>query len=333
MNYFHRQGVSSHFLRRGIVLFFFLSIGSVLLGCISPHQPITSSQNLKPTQTQAPAISRVNANLNTLITDLEKTMPHAKTEGFIIPGKPDQETFKRIIIAIEDNTPDSLIETASSFNYEILKVSDHGDSDAESYVLREQQPITKAWGLYAFRIHSSQNIIFEAPHPLADKDTPQVALDLYRALQARALLISGAHRNANNDGSADSAHAPESMFQTAHQTLFQLSKKMNDTTIFIQIHGFAADEHPNYPQVVIGHNWNDDAQKDKLLKDIADALQRNNITYGICNGKNYLDLCGTENIQSAATIGGIFIHMELDETIRADDTALVASLKQALLSP
>lgn len=320
MIHFCRQGTSP---RRGtIVLIFILLNGLLLSGCAS------KSHGIDQNQTQLPVIQNIETDLNNLITDLEKNMPRANTEGFTIPGRSDQDAFKKITIAIEDNTPDLFTETASAFNYEILKVSDQGNFETQSYVLHEKLPITKAWGLYIFRIKTGKNIIVEAPHPLADKDTPRVALDLYRALQAQALLVAGAHRNANLDGSADSAHALKSIFQTVHQTLFQLSKKANGTTIFIQIHGFAANEHPNYPQVVIGHNWKNNSEKDKLLQKIADALHGNNITFGICNGKTYLDLCGTENIQSIATSGGIFIHMELDETLRKNDSALITSLKQ-----
>jgi len=61
-------------------------------------------------------------------------------------------------------------------------------------------------------------------------------------------------------------------------------------------------------------------------------MQSNDITIGICNGKNYRDICGTTNIQRAATNGGIFIHLELDESLREHDNPLINALQQAIRS-
>jgi hypothetical protein len=297
-----------------------------LLGCT----PISSTvQN--PTRILPSATPIISDNLGALIGELEGAMPQADSEGFIIPSKSDQQSFHDMVNEIEDNNPDLVAQSALAYNYELLRLPDQKDSGAESYVLHERLPIQKGWGSYFFRIQSSQNIVIEAPHPLADEYTPAVALDLYRALQAKALLISGTHRNANADGSADSAHAKESIFQTVHIALFQLHGQPNNKTIFLQIHGYATDEHRSYPQVVIGYNWKNDPEKDLLLTKIANALRGNSITVGICNGKNYKDLCGTSNIQRSVTDGGIFIHMELSESLRINDSAFVTSLQQAMV--
>ena len=146
-------------------------------------------------------------------------MPRAESEAYIPPSKEEQADFAKLVSMINNdklaNTGDLLTQSNYRLNYYV----DRGDDYAVSYLLREQQPIEKGWGLYAFRVDSTSNIIIEAPHPLYDRRTPSVALDLYRALNARALLIAGAHRNANEDGSADAAHAPDSIFQSVHETI------------------------------------------------------------------------------------------------------------------
>ncbi|MEP6894471.1 MAG: hypothetical protein ABI986_02570 [Chloroflexota bacterium] len=307
------------------ILICFVQGGLFLGGCNVTPSFSPTSQNIASTK----ANPNIHADLDALITDLEQSMPRSETEGFVIPSQSDQDIFKKAVSAIKGGTPDLLLSKLSEYNYEIIKLSDPMDSNAESYILREKTPITKGWGMYIFRVQPLQNIIVEAPHPLADKNTAEVSLDLYRTLHASVLLIAGAHRNANKDGSADSAHASETIFQAIHQTLFQIQGISSGQEVFIQVHGFAADGHPHYPQVVIGHNWQDDPEKDKLLNKIAAALRENHIKVGVCNGKNFTDLCGTENIQAAVTQGGIFIHIELNEAIRNDDTNLIIALKQA----
>ena len=280
-----------------------------------------------PTATATP---NTNYYFEILIAELERTMPEMHSEDFIIPDKSDEQAFHSMILAIMDDKPAALTATAAAFNYELLKFFDLGDSGAESYILREQQPIKKGWGLYFFRKQVSQDIVVEAPHPIADENTAEVSLDLYRALKAKALLVAGAHRDANADGSADPAHATDSIFQTVHTSLFKPAGLPDNKTIFLQIHGYSTEEHPKIPQVVIGYNWQDDPEKDLLISKIVDALQQNNITVGLCKGKKFQGMCGTKNVQRLATDGGIFIHMELTEMVRRDDLALVTALQQAL---
>jgi len=308
------------------MLIYLAQSGLFLAGCNVTPPLLRVPQNTTSTK----AIPNINAELDALIADSEKSMPRAGTDGFVVPTQAGQSFFKKITEAIVNIPPDLSIAKLSGYNYEIIELSDQKDANAKSYVLREKTPVKNAWGLYIFRIQPPQNIVIEAPHPLADKDTAEVALDLYRVLHARALLIAGAHRNANKDGSADSAHASQTIFQTIHLTLFQIQENSGNQEVFIQVHGFAARGHPHYPQVVLSHNWKNDSERDKLLDRIAKALRDNNIKVGVCNGKNFLDLCGTENIQASVTKGGIFIHMELNETIRNDDNELLTALKQAL---
>ncbi len=298
-----------------------------LFGCSTLSQ---MTQKLGPTKILPP--TQPIDNLGNLVQELKKTMPKANSEGFIVPSQSDQQAFQDMANAIENNNPDLAIKMAPTYNYELLILPDQKDFEAKSFVLSERMPIKIGWGLYLFRKDSPQNVVIEAPHPSTDEYTEEVALDLYRALQAKALLISGTYRNANADGSADSAHASKSIFQTMHITLFNLAGHPNNNTIFLQIHGYATQGHQGYPQVVISFNWKNDPERDLLITKIAQAMQSNDITIGICNGKNYRDICGTTNIQRAATNGGIFIHLELDESLREHDNPLINALQQAIRS-
>jgi hypothetical protein len=320
----------NRFSERILLLITLLYSSSCTSGAVSTEIPYTPTPSLSSSPTATPEILIFGGNLENQIARLEEYMPLARSEDFVIPTKAEQSAFSEMIFALGDGKVDSVPDQDLIQNYELIHYTDHGDKDSKSYLLREKLPIQKGWGLYVFRMEPSNNIIIEAPHPLADKRTPRIALDLYRALNARALLIAGAHRDANKNGSADSAHASKTIFQTVHLALYQETRNLKETAVFLQIHGFAADNHPEYPQVVLGYNWEDDPEKDLLLQNIVDAMRYNEIEVGVCNGDAYQNLCGKNNVQGLVIKDGIFIHVELNESIRRDDSALVEALKQVL---
>ena len=182
--------------------------------------------------------------------------------------------------------------------------------------------------MYAFRVDSTSNIIVEAPHPLYDKGTPSVALNIYRALDAHALLIAGAHRNANHDESADVAHAKASIFQSVHTALLQKLQSPSENMIVLQIHGFHADKNSNYPQVVFGFGEKMQGAEIGLAQELRDALSQQGIRVGLCTGNAWQGLCGTTNVQASSMNNGVFIHIELNEEMRNNDDAIIAALVQ-----
>jgi hypothetical protein len=265
-----------------------------------------------------------------LISDLEASAPKPYSEGFKVPDYTAKLAFRSIALSMIYDDPKPAYRSAAEYGYEFTSLYDLGDFGAESYVLREQHPIERGWGSYFFRKSDAHNIVVESPHPLADLNTPFVALDLYRALQAKALLVAGAHRDTNADGSSDPTHATETIFQTMHDTLLIPAGQPMEQTIFLQIHGYSAQEHPDFPQVVIGYNWKNDQGKEAILQSIIAALQKHNITTGVCTGKNYQGLCGTSNVQRQIMDEGIFIHLELGLPLRLNDGNFVKAMQRAL---
>jgi hypothetical protein len=169
-----------------------------------PHTP---SPHPTVTPTGTPALDTITGSLRNQINYLEDRMPRADSEGYVIPTDQEQTDFAELVSMLGNNNMARAVHLATENSYTLNFYADRGDDKAVNYLLREKKPIQKGWGLYVFRVDSTSNIIVEAPHPLYDRQTPSVALEIYRALDARALLIAGAHRNANPDESADVAHA------------------------------------------------------------------------------------------------------------------------------
>lgn len=317
-------------------VFFILSLAIFLwiTGCAPqqdqapmPNPVSTSHPGAAPTA--ATALETINGSFRNQISNLEDNMPRANSEGYVVPANQEQADFAELALSLLGaNDLARANQLAVRNNYSLTYYLDRGDDNSVNYLLRENKPIQKGWGLYAFRVESTSNIIIEAPHPLYDRRTPSVALDIYRALDARALLIAGAHRNANSDGSADMAHTTESIFQSVHQALSQELQAKSGNVIILQIHGFHTSKHDGYPQAVFGFGEKIESAEFALAQKMEDAFSEQGINVGLCTGEVWQDLCGTTNAQASTMNGGMFIHIELDEDLRRGDDALIAALVQ-----
>ena len=318
-------------------LFFFLTITLSLsaTNCVAkptptPVQSQTSTQpspsiaSAMPAQTLA--IDTIKGSLRNQISNLEDKMPRADSERYLVPTDQEQTAFADLVSSLEAEDLIKSAQLAAENRYTLNYYVDRGDENAMSYLLREMKPIQKGWGLYAFRANSTSNIIIEAPHPRYDRRTPSVALDIYRALDARALLIAGAHRNANADGSADMSHVKKSIFQSVHVALSQEVEAASEEVIILQIHGFHTSKHAGYPQAVFGFGAKIQPKELTLAQKLEAALAKQGINVGLCTGDVWQDLCGTTNAQASTTSGVVFIHIELDENMRKRDDALIKAL-------
>ena len=309
-----------------------LSLG-LLAGCAPmAAAPAGPAAEVSP----PPGMPVLEGTLMNQVTRLEKDLPRAATEGFTIPEDAEMTAFSDIPADLREGRLELALTSAQANAYELFWYTDRNDKGAVSYLLREADPSRKGWGVYAFRVATESSLIVEAPHPLADADTPSVSVAIYRDLNARALLIAGAHRDANRDGSADAAHDPQTVFQAIHESELRQSLSSTDSAIVLQIHGFAASSHPAYPQVIVSYEHGRDINPANLVQGqliesaIVKALQQRGVEAGTCGGGQWRDLCGSTNIQASTMSQGLFIHLELDDSVRREDKQLRAALADAL---
>jgi hypothetical protein len=283
-----------------------------------PTPADTQSANLTitPTAVPQPSAGRVlQGYLSSQVSILQDHMPRADSEAFAIPLDAERTIFANVVRQLEARQVVRAVEMVAAFDYELAWYKDWGDHGATSFLLRELEPIRRGWGLYVLRSGKSRNLVIEAPHPLFDRNTPTIAMTLYQDLDARALLIAGTHRFANRDGSADVARSSTTIFQAVHNSLVS-----SDAPVVLQIHGFLASNHRGYPQVVLSSTQENAAS---LLKGLAEAMLDQGIQVGVCNGTDWRDLCGSLNAQAASIDSGIFVHVELDESIRNNPDVLI----------
>jgi hypothetical protein len=102
------------------------------------------------------------------------------------------------------------------------------------------------WGTFVWRIRQPHRHIVQVPHAMMEPDTLAYGLTLFERLRGHALLVSGAHAEANLDGSSDvlNTRHPQNLFNLVHQVT--LREHPQNTMLVIQSRGFAY--HLDRPQ-------------------------------------------------------------------------------------
>ncbi|OVE77880.1 hypothetical protein BVX99_01400, partial [bacterium F16] len=81
----------------------------------------------------------------------------------------------------------------------------HKATQQDYFILKEADTVAKRrhWGTFVIRLGEADPYLVQIPRPLYDQNSFEFGVRLFERLKARALVISGAHRHANRDGSAD----------------------------------------------------------------------------------------------------------------------------------
>lgn len=278
--------------------------------------------------------------------------PGIDTETYVAPDAEALDAFRTALALVVTGDYCGAAAIAPAAGYELVLLTDMKEAGGGVHLLQPEAGTNDGRGVYLVRPDAVRDLVLEAPHPVYDLRSAQVAARIFLISGARALAVAGAHRCANsaaagcdgttkvcNDGEwgpyreSDMAHADQSFFQEFHQVL---STEAPDT-VTVQVHGIASgDDDPEF-SVSDGTKIDlpDQAHPPNLL---AADLEARLAAAGSakpgnsCNregDKNFY--CGTSNMQgrfsngvapeaictTAADIGtGAFLHLELSKELR-----------------
>jgi hypothetical protein len=235
------------------------------------------------------------------------------------PASPDYSTMRRIFTLIHtgiSNNDASLVQNASAIatqiDYQVVPLNDSRTGN-RYYVLMESANVNRGWGSYLFsalKSPASPEVIIEAPHPVTDFNSEEIAYSIFTNSYPRvtAFLVSGVERTFGPSGETDMAHRTLSVFETAHEVLTSFG------SIMIQIHSFSALSHPQSPLVVLSAG---DGTLNGALQSIAYNLQSSRFSVGIFDGFRYGRLGAQRNVQGryARAFGAGFVHAELSSVV------------------
>lgn len=167
----------------------------------------------------------------------------------------------------------------------------------------------RGWGQLHLRAPRS-GWVLEVPHPVADRHTATLALQLFERLPFDALILGGCHRNNRADGRADLAHTEESAFMAWHQALAGPGR------VSLQLHGFDARKERTTampPEVCfVVADGSGLAPQEGPARRLFERLPWN----GRLAGPASPWLMATTNAQRRYMNGGSFVHLELDASLR-----------------
>lgn len=288
-------------------------------------------------------ISSINGNLMGEFINYEQNlMPAEDSEGFVVPDSLQLKQWKRIMdlfVAESYTQAEDSLSTHFS-NYEMILLTDTSFINREYYLIRENNPPTLGWGLFASDPNYQRDVIIAVPHPIFDSYTPQEGVNMFQYLGARFLTMAGAHRCSNDEASfsdgttkvcsdddtsekfkvSDMAHHDSTAFQIAHESIKELSANV----YAINLHGHA---NSSCEDVFLSSGRDDDPKPS--LQTVRDSLIAYGVDAAMTGDGSLCTLAGTTNVQGRFMNGstnpgddqplsntGFFFHVEQTQLIR-----------------
>lgn len=237
-------------------------------------------------------------------------------------------TLHRTAKLLDRGEVEEAARLATQVEYELVEFVET-ESEERFLLLREDisrlaQP--RGWGAYMLNPKSELPAIIEAPHPIDDAHSAEVAALVF--LQgAKGLLIAGAQRH--------KANVPDLVDSVFHQVHVAWTGTLGKVTAW-QIHGFAIEKHP-FPETAqavlstgngevtgeivqlnseLGSRGLEGYTFNRLQPTEALNLEINRGT----PGTSFRSLAATRNEQGKhlRALGGSFVHVELERSVRID---------------
>ncbi|MEU5259645.1 hypothetical protein [Amycolatopsis sp. NPDC021455] len=171
----------------------------------------------------------------------------------------------------------------------------------EGEVLVQEPGTERAWGLYAIDRSAPPSLVVEVPHPSSDLRTDLIGLALFRRVPGAVLAVAGAHRRRE-----DPAHDTRTVFHVVSALLARRGLPQ------VQLHGFKDRTLPA-ADVVLSAGA---AEAGDAARRAADRLEAAGFRVRRAWAEPCRGLAGTTNVQSQATGGTPFLHVELNRTVR-----------------
>ena len=166
----------------------------------------------------------------------------------------------------------------------------HRQSQQEFIVLHEPETGARRryWGTYVLRLGAADPYLIQVPRPLYEVNSFEYAVSLFERLNARALLIAGAHPDANRDGSADLVRLQNmhSLFSLVNQVLLRESGDMPMMAIHSRARGYREGAPAVLEDALLSarHEMPVAIGEDALSAKFLDTLNNDGVSYRFVDG-------------------------------------------------
>lgn len=283
-------------------------------GAVAAQSPST------PTSTQDNFLSLVNQDLGRL--------PLAHSDGFEQPSEQAMHDFGLALDAIVQGDLAEAADLVDPYGYSVSVLTHvvRAGKELELVVLRENGPVSRAWGTVAFNPAANSRSTVQVPHPYFEFRTPELGARLFIDGEAEWFVMAGAHRCATATPEVCPDRDADSDMSYNSGSLFHLVHARSQADVHFQVHGFnrERDHYAGYPEAVISNGTQ--APGPELFA-LQERLQAAGISTGVFNEDtaSALSLLGaTRNVQGhhSRELDDEFIHVELALSVRESDARL-----------
>ncbi|MBI3598805.1 MAG: hypothetical protein HY201_05105 [Nitrospirae bacterium] len=287
-------------------------------------------------------------DLKKTVNDFVQSIPAAGQGGYKDPAA-DATARTNLVEGFQKVRRGQLLEAntqLTSVNYKAEVFTD-SVTGREVVVLQEQKVngvYPRAWGLYIISWPSENNIsnlVVEVPHACptngcsgGDTDSHLVGVEVFQSADAHYLFINGAQRNATS--LSDVAHQLESPFEKIHEaTLDPAQMGPGADAKVVQTHRFLTGNHNGQTidtlppvdntkpgtggvaNIVVSNGEN--IATGTPAETIAFAIEAKDASFfSVCLASGVgtcSDLAATTNVQKNHMFGGVFVHIEANESV------------------
>lgn len=279
----------------------------------------------------------------------EITQPERDKEGYVVPKSTQRSDLAGSLESFGNEEYESAVTSAQDAAYEVCR------SDSPVGPLIFWLPKTAGEGHARWVIRANDNarpLMVQSPHSFFEGNTMEQAVETFRALDARALLVNAGHRCSNQTASgcsgttsvcgdedfreSDMAHAVESFFQVAHRGIATAYPSI----WAVSLHSMGGDGFSISDGTT--NKTGPDSPVAKLFSGLENRFPEKRVTS--CNAFGTVSstkrLCGTTNVQGrqlngseqACTQGANqasdrFIHLEQTLEIRKEEASRESVIK------
>ena len=179
---------------------------------------------------------------------------------------------------------------AASFGYRLLHYR-HSLSGQDYLILFEDETTLpqRFWGTYVFRLGPAQGYVVQVPRPLFEINSFEYGVALFERLEARALLIAGAHPDTNIDGTANIVQLEHfhSLFSLVSQVLLREAGDEPMMIVHSRALGYRADSPLPQAQVLVSFAEGTFAGTDDnpLSQTLLATLDADDLSYQFVDGR------------------------------------------------
>ncbi len=260
-------------------------------------------------------IQTASGDLQSIVNDLVRTMPRQGAGGYQTPTAGQESAMASAFTLITQGHLQDAARVAAPLDYSVVLFTDTPTGRHLVLLEENQKPDGSwphAWGLYVYSPDTTSPLVVEVAHPFDDIDTPMVGMDIFRAADARALLVAGASRFAVEGGVPDVAHDQYTVFEGINEAVLAAGG-----SVVVEPHGFENYTGRAYGDVVVSSG---SAPPSNLASQLTAALEQAGFRVCLYDGTRCSALAGTTNVQGqfARSVGKQFLQVEISYAVRSD---------------